>query len=96
MFEPKIVEIGGSFNAWAVVAMKGSNNKSWVIIIDLEEGEHEYKFRVDGQWMHNPREKTVSDGMGGYNNIVTVRPSDHEVRITSSFVNTVVDSVLHK
>ena len=25
-------------------------------IVDLEEGKHEYKFFVDGQWMHDPTE----------------------------------------
>ena len=25
-------------------------------IVDLPEGEHEYKFFVDGEWLHNPDE----------------------------------------
>ena len=25
-------------------------------IVDLPEGEHEYKFYVDGEWLHNPDE----------------------------------------
>lgn len=77
-FDPTSVHIGGSFNDWEVVPMRGSN-KSWVIIIDLPEGEHTYKFKVDDKWMHNPREKTVADGCGGFNNVITVRSSDYEV-----------------
>lgn len=51
---------------------------NWIIIIDLPEGQHQYKFKVDREWIHNPKEKTVPDGMGGYNNVVTVRKSDFE------------------
>ena len=25
-------------------------------IVDLPEGEHQYKFLVDGEWMHDPTE----------------------------------------
>ena len=25
-------------------------------IVDLPEGRHEYKFFVDGQWLHDPNE----------------------------------------
>lgn len=27
----------------------------FVTIIDLPEGEHEYKFYVDGEWKHDPK-----------------------------------------
>jgi len=27
-----------------------------VAIVDLPEGEHQYKFFVDGQWTHDPTE----------------------------------------
>jgi len=51
----------------------------WCIIIDLGEGVHQYKFKVDDQWVHNPREETVSDGMGGFNNVIKVEKSDFDV-----------------
>lgn len=28
--------------------------------MDLPEGEHQYKFFVDGQWVHDPSEVTIS------------------------------------
>lgn len=33
----------------------GSHN-NFVAILDLPEGEHQYKFFVDGQWTHDPSE----------------------------------------
>lgn len=78
MFEPKAVWISGSFNNWEKVLMHGSKTH-WVIIIDLPEGEHQYKFKVDDKWFHNQKEPTVPDGMGGLNNVIVVRKSDFEV-----------------
>ena len=39
----------------------------------------QYKFNVDGVWMHHPREPTVNDGVGGFNNIIRVTEADAEV-----------------
>lgn len=35
------------------------SQNTFVAIVDLPEGEHQYKFYVDGQWTHDPAE--VSD-----------------------------------
>ncbi|XP_059089259.1 5'-AMP-activated protein kinase subunit beta-1-like isoform X2 [Tigriopus californicus] len=78
MFEPKSVWISGSFNNWEKVLMHGSKTH-WVIIIDLPQGEHQYKFKVDDKWFHNQKEPTMPDGMGGLNNVIVVRKSDFEV-----------------
>ncbi len=52
----------------------------------LQEGEHQYKFKVDDRWIHNPRERTVPDGMGGFNNVITVDKTDFEVKKRPLFV----------
>lgn len=33
-----------------------SSQGDFTAIVDLPEGEHEYKFYVDGGWLHNPDE----------------------------------------
>lgn len=38
-----------------VIASSFSHN-DFVAILDLPEGEHQYKFFVDGQWVHDPAE----------------------------------------
>jgi 5'-AMP-activated protein kinase regulatory beta subunit len=79
--QPREVSVGGSFNQWCLVPMNGTQGSvgHWCIIIDLPEGVHEYKFKVDDQWVHNPKERTVDDGLGGKNNVITVLKSDFEV-----------------
>ncbi len=51
----------------------------FITIVDLPEGEHQYKFVVDGKWEHDPNQSTIDDGFNGRNNIVTVKKSDFEV-----------------
>ena len=40
------------------------STKDFIAIVDLNEGTHEYKFCVDGEWMHNPNEPTTTPGGG--------------------------------
>lgn len=28
----------------------------FALILDIPEGEHQYKFQVDGQWIHSPNQ----------------------------------------
>lgn len=39
-----------------------SSHNNFVAILDLPEGEHQYKFFVDGQWTHDPSEVMFSFG----------------------------------
>ncbi|XP_066598387.1 5'-AMP-activated protein kinase subunit beta-2 [Prorops nasuta] len=74
----KNVYISGTFTGWKTLPMVKSHG-DFVTIIDLPEGEHQYKFFVDGEWRHDPGLKIVDNGMGSKNNLVSVRKSDFEV-----------------
>lgn len=47
------VYISGTFTEWKTLPMVKSHG-DFVTIIDLPEGEHQYKFFVDGEWKHDP------------------------------------------
>lgn len=51
----------------------------FVTIIDLAEGEHQYKFCVDGEWKNDRASKLIEDESGIKNNLITVKKSDFEV-----------------
>jgi len=50
----KNVTISGTFSKWKPIPMVRSHG-NFVTIIDLAEGDHQYKFCVDGEWKHDPK-----------------------------------------
>lgn len=56
----KQVYISGTFTGWKTLPMVKSHG-DFVTIIDLPEGEHQYKFFVDGEWRHDPGLVSSSD-----------------------------------
>lgn len=50
----KQVYISGTFSEWKSLPMVRSHG-DFVTIIDLPEGDHQYKFCVDGEWRHDPK-----------------------------------------
>lgn len=74
----KEVYLSGSFNNWSKLPLTRSHN-NFVAILDLPEGEHQYKFLVDGQWTHDPSEPIVTSQLGTVNNIIQVKKTDFEV-----------------
>ncbi|CAG2258024.1 PRKAB [Mytilus edulis] len=74
----KDIYLAGSFNKWAKIPLVKSHG-DFLTIIELPEGEHQYKFFVDGSWQHNPSEPTMKDSQGNINNTIQVRKADFEV-----------------
>ncbi|XP_054837246.1 5'-AMP-activated protein kinase subunit beta-2 [Eublepharis macularius] len=75
----KEVFISGSFNNWSTKIPLIKSHNDFVAILDLPEGEHQYKFFVDGQWVHDPNEPVITSQMGTINNLIHVKKSDFEV-----------------
>ncbi|XP_025105998.1 5'-AMP-activated protein kinase subunit beta-2-like isoform X2 [Pomacea canaliculata] len=75
----KEVLLSGSFNGWKTKIPLVKSHGDFYTIVDLPEGEHEYKFLVDGQWTLAPGEPTTPNGMGSQNNKILVKKSDFEV-----------------
>ncbi|ESO83572.1 hypothetical protein LOTGIDRAFT_133271, partial [Lottia gigantea] len=75
----KEVYIGGSFNNWKAKIPLVKSQNDFYTIVDLPEGEHEYKFYIDGNWVKDPNEPTKSNNIGSENNVVKVRNTDFEV-----------------
>ncbi|CAB3386452.1 Hypothetical predicted protein [Cloeon dipterum] len=75
----KQVYVSGTFSNWKTLPMVKSQG-DFVTIVDLPEGEHEYKFLVDGEWKHDSG-KTITNSKEGSSktNLVYVKHSDFEV-----------------
>ncbi|XP_058492271.1 5'-AMP-activated protein kinase subunit beta-1b [Solea solea] len=75
----KEVFVSGSFNNWATKIPLNRSQKNFVAIVDLPEGEHQYKFCVDGQWTLDPTGAVVTAKTGTVNNLIQVKRTDFEV-----------------
>ncbi|CAF1128483.1 unnamed protein product [Rotaria sordida] len=69
----------GSFTNWKETIPMVKSDNDFVAILELPEGEHEYKFHIDGRWEYDINEPSKEDGHNGRNNVVTVKKSDFEV-----------------
>lgn len=62
-------------------ADRKSHTKSdnvYLTILNLSEGDYQYRYIVDGVERFNPREKSVTDEKGRTNNVIRVRHADFE------------------
>ncbi|BHF69534.1 5'-AMP-activated protein kinase subunit beta-2 [Sparganum proliferum] len=75
----KDVYISGTFNGWKSKIPMVKSKQNFYTIIDLPEGEHQYKFIVDGQWKLGKDQPTVTSSTGVQNNTITVNLSDFDV-----------------
>lgn len=73
--EAKEVYVAGSFNNWTKMRMNRST-KDFVAIVDLQEGEHEYKFFADGEWVTDKASETIENQEGVKNNVIRVHKGD--------------------
>ncbi len=66
------VYLCGNFNNWETKIPLNRSQGDLTAIVELPLGCYEYKFVVDGQWVHDPNEVSVNNGLGSSNNVVTV------------------------
>jgi hypothetical protein len=70
------VSLSGEFNGWSPDAtpMRRHENGCWETTVDLAPGRYQYKFIVDGQWLHDPQAReNVWNQHGTLNSVVEVR-----------------------
>lgn len=74
--EAKDVYVVGDFNNWKVDGSSRLNRMPdgvWEKRIALKPGAYKYKFMVDGEWYHDPKNsQTVPNNLGGINSLLTI------------------------
>jgi len=75
----KEVFLIGTFTNWQEKVPMVKSDGDHVAIVDLPEGEHQYKFVIDNKWEHDPNQSCIDDNFNGKNNVVMVKKSDFEV-----------------
>jgi hypothetical protein len=70
------VSLCGEFNDWSPTAtpMKRRADGHWEATLALRPGRYQYKFVVDGQWIHDPEaHASVPNEFGSVNSVIDVR-----------------------
>jgi len=73
--ESREVYLTGEFNKWSPIKKKMKKNEKgeWVTRVILPEGDHQYKFIVDGDWRNDPgATKYADNGLGSTNSVKVV------------------------
>ena len=73
-YAPKASEVylTGDFNKWNPVKKKMKKNEKgeWATRVILAEGEHQYKYVVDGEYQNDPgAARYVNNGVGTLNSV---------------------------
>jgi len=71
----RTVRVTGSFCDWSAKGLPLNRREDglWECHLDLEQGQHEYRFIVDGSWLPDPHNnQTVPNEFGGANSLVVV------------------------
>jgi hypothetical protein len=85
----------GSWSGWLRKEKMTEKNGRFELEMHLLPGEYEYKYLVDGVWLHDPSKPTVRTEAGQTNNLLNVYPrssmlvpnEDGRCRIMSHIVN---------
>jgi 1,4-alpha-glucan branching enzyme len=70
------VSVLGDFNQWngEKHKMKREENGVWSRMMMLEPGRYEYKFLVDGDWWHDPKnDQNIANEFGSLNSVLNVK-----------------------
>ena len=93
------VVLSGNFNAWDESAFTMQKvDGGWETCLSLDAGRYEYKFIVDGEWMHDPSiPQTVKNQYATLNSVYEIKRETQfrlagfedaeEVRLTGSFTD---------
>lgn len=68
------VYLAGDFNNWAPAARRMAKNRdgSYRARLALEPGSYQYKFIVDGEWLHDPDAPQQRNEHGTLNSVAEV------------------------
>ena len=70
----------GSFDNWKTKTRMDPRKDAHTKTLYLPESIYEYKFIIDGNWMHDPTCKVISDKQGGFNNVITVSRETYQIK----------------
>ena len=67
------VKVAGTWNSWKPQNLiYNQEDDTWMLSLNLKPGTYQYKYIIDGDWIHDPSKRWIEDGTGNVNNVIVV------------------------
>ena len=66
------VQVAGSWDHWTPRDLDFVGEDTWQLSLTIPPGTFQYKYIIDGVWIHDPSKKWLQDGQGNTNNVIKV------------------------
>ena len=66
------VQVAGSWNQWTPRDLDLVGHDTWMLSLSIPPGTFQYKYIIDGVWIHDPSKKWLLDAEGNVNNVLKV------------------------
>ena len=67
------VKVAGTWNNWKPQNLiYNQQDDTWMLSLNLKPGTYQYKYIIDGDWIHDPSKRWIEDDKGNVNNVIVV------------------------
>ena len=67
------VKVAGTWNNWKPQNLiYKQQDDTWMLSLNLKPGTYQYKYIIDGDWIHDPSKRWIEDDKGNVNNVIVV------------------------
>ena len=65
--------VSGTFSNWEKIPMLARTEEDFMTVLELPEGEHQFRYLVDGSWTTDSDLPSVDNRLGSRNNVIFIR-----------------------
>ena len=65
--------VSGTFSNWEKIPMLVRTEEDFMTVLELPEGEHQFRYLVDGSWTTDSDLPSVDNGLGSRNNVIFIQ-----------------------
>ena len=65
--------VSGTFSNWEKIPMLARTEEDFMTVLELPEGEHQFRYLVDGTWTTDSDLPSVDNRLGSRNNVIFIQ-----------------------
>ena len=90
------VQVAGSWNKWRPHNLVfNPRDSSWSLSLKLRPGCYQYKYIIDGEWIHDPSKAWQDDGKGNINNVINRTNANINISIAVAIIMRFITTTCH-